>query len=80
MLSEWKLPSVQEGLDRQWEGLALERIADAPQGTRRGLRTLASPPFSLMVHLTLDSPPQVWSLAVREGATKGELVLPDCAV
>jgi hypothetical protein len=78
MLSEWKLPSVKEGLDRQWEGMAIERRGDVPQG-RRGLRTLASS-HSLILHLTLDSPPQIWSLTVGEGPTKGELVLPDCAV
>jgi SPX domain protein involved in polyphosphate accumulation/uncharacterized membrane protein YidH (DUF202 family) len=89
MLSEWKLPFVEGGLNKQWEGLALERRGGAtgPQDAlnsggsgRRGLRALASLPNSLIMHLTLDSPPQVWSLAIQEGATKGEFILPDCAV
>jgi SPX domain protein involved in polyphosphate accumulation/uncharacterized membrane protein YidH (DUF202 family) len=89
MLSEWKLPSVNGGFNGQWEGIALERKgATGPQDAlnsggsgagRGGLRALASSPNSLILHLTLDSPPQVWSLTVQEGVTKGEFVLPDCA-
>eukprot|EP00980_Cylindrotheca_fusiformis_P026987 scaffold18304_cov72-Cylindrotheca_fusiformis.AAC.2 len=34
---------------------------------------------SITVHLTLDSPPEVWSFSVREGNQKGELIFPTCA-
>ena len=67
LLSEWKVPQY----SKQWEGMALERREPQLRGGSGG---------QLFLHLTLDSPPQVWSLAVQEGLQRGEIVLPDCAV
>ena len=33
----------------------------------------------VLVHLALDTPPQIWTFAVKEGPTRGSWVLPDCA-
>jgi uncharacterized membrane protein YidH (DUF202 family) len=69
-LSKWKLPPV----SKQWEGMALERRHYDGVGGLRG-----SHGGGLWLHLTLDSPPQVWSVAVREGNERGKVVLPHCA-
>jgi hypothetical protein len=70
LLSKWNLPPV----SKQWEGMALER------GRYDGGRALrGSHSGGLWLHLALDSPPQVWTLAVREGKERGEVVLPNCA-
>jgi uncharacterized membrane protein YidH (DUF202 family) len=66
LLSEWKLPPV----SKQWEGLAFERRNN---GQLRGSG-------NLLLNLSLDSPPQVWTLAVQEGEKPGEIILPDCAM
>jgi len=67
LLSEWNLPQV----SKQWEGMALERRPR--EGGVRGGGSL------LLLHLALDSPPQVWSLAIQPGQTQGEFILPSCA-
>lgn len=64
LLAEWNLPFVEGGFAKQWEGMALERNPWS---------------LSLTLHLALDSPPQVWSLAVEEGNVPGSLILPKCA-
>ena len=67
LLSEWKVPQY----SKQWEGMALERREPQLRGGSGG---------QLFLHLTLDSPPQTWSLAVQEGRQRGEIVLPSCAL
>jgi SPX domain protein involved in polyphosphate accumulation/uncharacterized membrane protein YidH (DUF202 family) len=84
MLAEWKLPFVGGGFSKQWEGLALERRSNCsqvePSVFLRGAGSDADCPSSLILHLTLDSPPQIWSVAVSTNATrKGSVVLPPCA-
>jgi uncharacterized membrane protein YidH (DUF202 family) len=72
-LSEWHLPIVGSG-SKQWEGIAVER--EEPRDVFvRGAGKLGD----LILHLTLDSPPEVWSFRVNEGDTSGQIVLPDCA-
>jgi uncharacterized membrane protein YidH (DUF202 family) len=66
LLSEWKLPPG----SKQWEGLAFEH------GSSGQLRGSGG---NLLLNLALDSPPQVWTLAVKEGKKRGEIILPDCA-
>ena len=34
---------------------------------------------NLVMHLTSDSPPQVWSIQVTDGGRPGHIVYPDCA-
>lgn len=77
LLSEFKLPNAGAGSNQQWEGFAVERntrnyrLGSGLKGG--GLST------SLIVHLALDSPPQVWSFAVEEGDSRGVLIMPACA-
>jgi len=67
LLSEWNLPQF----SKQWEGMALER--------REGANGVRGGSSKLLLHLALDSPPQVWSLTIQPGQTRGEFVLPECA-
>jgi SPX domain protein involved in polyphosphate accumulation/uncharacterized membrane protein YidH (DUF202 family) len=76
-LSEWELPRTESGFDKQWEGMALERVEHSGRGSLRASST--SDDSSLVLHLALDTPPQVWSLVVTEGATPGLIQLPSCA-
>jgi len=69
LLSEFRLPPF----SKKWEGLALERRS-SDGGQLRGGRD-----EQLWLHLTLDSPPQVWSVLVQE-PQRGKIVLPSCAV
>ena len=80
LLSEWKLP----GGSKQWEGMALERrprpVSENNPLLRRQRRESAVGDDSvLLLHLAMDTPPQVWTLTVKEGKTRGEIVLPGCA-
>ena len=68
--SEWKLPSY----TKQWEGMALERRV-ASNGALRG-----STKEEIVLHLVLDTPPQVWTLNVKEGSNRGEIILPEWAM
>jgi WD40 repeat protein len=83
MLAEWKLPHVVGGFAKQWEGMALERRSDCSQTASSAL--LRGWPqeecqSSLYLHLTLDTPPQIWTLTVKEDATANRtLLLPSCA-
>mmetsp|Transcript_9608 Transcript_9608/g.17511 ORF Transcript_9608/g.17511 Transcript_9608/m.17511 type:complete len:1013 (+) Transcript_9608:366-3404(+) len=74
LLAQIPLPKVSGGFSNQWEGIALERRIVG--GSLRGSNDGSS---SLLLHLTLDSPPQIWTIEVQEGATKGSLVYPNCA-
>ena len=77
MVSEIPIPRVGGGFDKQWEGLSIYRndgrFAPLSSGLRGGRGS------DLIVHLALDSPPEVWSFAVQEGDRPGELFFPSCA-
>eukprot|EP00980_Cylindrotheca_fusiformis_P001103 scaffold305_cov110-Cylindrotheca_fusiformis.AAC.21 len=73
LISKISLPRVLEG-QHQWEGIAIERNEAGTPGLRG-----SNDASSLTVHLTLDTPPQVWSFSVREGGQIGELIFPECA-
>jgi hypothetical protein len=77
ILSQIKLPQVGNGFDKQWEGMALQRIERTQRNKRLG-RSLVQSTSDLILHLTLDTPGQVWSFVV-ENSISGEVVLPDCA-
>ena len=78
MLSEFTLPHVAGGFDKQWEGMALQRGPVGSFGSLEAmLRYSAQAPLTL--HLCLDSPPQIWSIRVHEGELKGQITLPPCA-
>lgn len=79
LLSEWNLPQF----SKQWEGMALHRRppAQGPQKDGQQLRSGIADSGELFLHLALDSPPEVWTLAVEEDeATNGQIILPDCAM
>eukprot|EP00980_Cylindrotheca_fusiformis_P007686 scaffold1617_cov99-Cylindrotheca_fusiformis.AAC.4 len=73
IISEISLPRVLEG-EHQWEGLAIERNQAGASGLRG-----SNDASSLTVHMTLDTPPEVWSFSVHEGRQIGELIFPECA-
>lgn len=84
LLSEWKLPTG----SKQWEGIALERrqhpaSENNPLLRGRRRRESAVDPSGddsvLLLHLAMDTPPQVWTFTVQEGKTRGEILFPDCA-
>lgn len=83
MVSEWKTPRVGRGFDKQWEGLALQRVVAG--GASRNLRGSepSEPDSTLYVHLSLDTPPQVWSFAMKEqnesASERAEISFPSCA-
>jgi SPX domain protein involved in polyphosphate accumulation/uncharacterized membrane protein YidH (DUF202 family) len=84
LLSEFTLPNVGASSNKQWEGFAVERntgnqrLGTGNQRLGSGLKGGGSS-TSLIVHLALDSPPQVWSFAVEEGDSRGSLIMPACA-
>lgn len=87
LLAEIPLPRVAGGFSKEWEGVALERreIKEGEgssllfdRGNLRGYT--GSKSTQLILHLALDTPAQIWSLVVKEGPTRGSLVLPSCAV
>lgn len=75
LLSEWKLPTG----SKQWEGLAFQRrpASNKQPAMLRGGGSSAG--GDLLLHLALDSPPEVWTFAVQEGTTRGSITFPDCA-
>ena len=79
------LPRIEGGFSKEWEGVALER-REIREGSilndrNYSLRGSNDPSKTqLILHLALDTPAQVWSMAVEEGNTRGSLILPSCAV
>jgi hypothetical protein len=70
----------------QWEGLAIERRSlSKAAGSLRGSNTRTSEEqgdvddSELLVHMTFDTPPQVWTFVAKEGETKGTFTFPACA-
>jgi hypothetical protein len=76
MISEWTLPRVEGGFDQQWEGLTLERVSSMGRNMAQG-EPDPNHASSVVLHLTLDSPPQIWSFKLKE--TERNYTLPDCA-
>jgi hypothetical protein len=77
---EFNLPTVGGGNDKQWEGLAIERMTgESMLGNNAQFLRGATTEADLIVRLSLDSPPQVWSFAVKEDQVAGRLIFPDCA-
>jgi uncharacterized membrane protein YidH (DUF202 family) len=81
LISEMTLPKV-SGAVQQWEGFAIHRQnnffppLDGDQTYLRQSKNVFS--SKAIVHLTLDTPSQLWSFSVEERAP-GDLVFPDCA-
>jgi len=87
-LGEIPLPHLDSGMSREWKGFSLERIApmnDAQEERNNSLRgavnnNSSSQSSPLMLHLTTDTPPQVWSIKLgSEDGSRGMLRLPECA-
>lgn len=95
IVSDIKLPRVgySDGkFDKQWEGMFMERVTDGSStglstgiSVTSGLRGTAASSSSsagqdqIMMHLTLDSPPEIWTFAMNHVNDK-ELSFPECAV
>lgn len=86
MVSEWILPRVEPGegeFNQQWEGMSLQRVvtSTAQNAFVRGAKAM-QPSSTVLLHLALDTPPQVWSFQLQEVSTSGDqssYVLPECA-
>lgn len=91
-MAEYVLPAVDGGFSKQWEGMGLLRTGAAARdyssssdqqssrgGVAHNLRRTSqqAPAATLKLYLTLDTPPQVWSIGITEG--NGGLIFPDCA-
>lgn len=89
LLAEMPLPRVEGGFSKEWEGVALERreVTEGQaesllfdRGNLRGSESALHSESQLILHLALDTPAQVWSMVVKQGDRRGELILPSCAV
>lgn len=86
MIAEINLPNP-AGNQKQWEGIAIERRSNSESFPATSslsssmLRGTVSESLSsdLIVHLAMDTRPQLWSFSVREGKNPGELVFPSFA-
>lgn len=65
MVAELSTPRAGGHYDKQWEGLTLQRAGD----------------FSIVAHMTLDTPPQIWSFVMVQSLKEGKttFAFPDCA-
>lgn len=75
LVSEWKLPHVGDNgeFDDQWEGMFIEKR----ERSSSGLRGYSGGQSGTLLHLSLDSPAQVWTISVEE--QNGFVRLPPCA-
>lgn len=86
-LAEMRTPKVGgQGFNQQWEGMALQRNEGDRNIQTPSLRGTTAASYPLILHMVLDTPPQVWSIAVSEqidvttgNVTKGSFVYPPCA-
>ena len=79
IVQEINLPVAEVGAESQWEGMRLQRIVQKRKtyGGIRGDSKAGDLNTSLVLHLTLDTPAQVWSIRLIED---GQLwTFPDCA-
>lgn len=93
LLAEMPVPHVRDGASNQWEGLSLERRSVASyesdsflgggpvpsSGSLRGRTQNSNNGSALILHLTLDTPAEIWSILVEEGESRGSLKFPSCA-
>ena len=79
--------------DKQWEGMHMERVTNASRtslstefsvtgslrGTAASSSSISAGEDQIIMHLTLDSPPEIWTFAMNT-ANGEELSFPKCAV
>ena len=73
VLQEILLPIAEAGAEEEWEGMRLQRITGGSGGGLRGANE-----SSVVLHLALDTPAQVWSLQL-DNDEDGHWILPKCA-
>jgi SPX domain protein involved in polyphosphate accumulation/uncharacterized membrane protein YidH (DUF202 family) len=69
---EISLPIAEIGAEEEWEGMRLQRINEGGAGLRGSNES-----SSVVLHLALDTPAQVWSLRLQKEG--GQWILPTCA-
>ena len=69
---EISLPTAEIGAEEEWEGMRLQRINNGGAGLRGSNES-----SSVVLHLALDTPAQVWSLRLQKEG--GQWILPTCA-
>ena len=83
LVQETLLPVAELGSANDWEGMRLQRIPEegiGNSGSGGQLRGSSRPLGTLVLHLALDTPAQVWSLALNEDGRDGHgWTLPRCA-
>ncbi len=72
IIQELILPIAEAGTEKDWEGMRLQRI-----NKEAGARLRGASESNVVLHLTLDSPAQVWSLNLQH--EEGRWVMPQCA-
>ena len=79
IVHEVQLPVAEVGSESQWEGMYLQRIAgnDSLGGLRGNSKTTTN--TTLVLHLALDTPAQIWSLRLNEIDGNGQWSLPACS-
>jgi len=86
--AEWNVPNVTGGFSNQWEGFYFERTGDVMTsaaatsgGSLRGLQSSAS--SQLLLHMALDTPPQIWTMVAEAGSSSGSdpqsIIMPKCS-
>lgn len=82
IIQEILLPVAAVGSHLEWEGMRLERVADASvtSGLRgsEGGNNASDGSTTLVIHLALDTPGQIWTIRLDELAD-GKWKLPRCA-
>jgi hypothetical protein len=93
LLAEIPVPHVRDGFSDQWEGMSLERRRLDDSGPNQEVETIlgttpnlrasrtsgAGNSDVLLLHMTLDTPAEIWSFLVKEGDTRGSFSFPSCA-
>lgn len=79
MLAEYALPWMDDGFEKQWTGMALTREESMNERDTEtiSLRKKTTQKSSLTLYLSLDTPAQIWSIAINENSEVWKI--PPCA-
>lgn len=76
-LAQIPLPCVDNALTGLWKGFDFER---RPMKEHEGSLCGNKKPSELLIHLTLDAPPQIWTFVIVEDEeSRGRFAFSECA-
>jgi hypothetical protein len=79
-LAEIPLPRLDRFLANEWKGFAFERrVHEGRMTSLRGNGNNETPESFMYLHLTTNSPPQIWTFAIDEVKERGDFKFPSCA-